>query len=399
MQTVLFVSHDASRTGAPIFLLRLLQWLQRYSRISFRTLSVIPGEMLPQFESLGPVDVLERDSKLRRVCRRFNLLSFDDSQHLLSLRRKLSACNIGLIYANTSAIGRTLDYLSFLDCPVICHVHELEGVIQQCNRNNNLTLLKRHATFYLAVSHAVKHNLLRHGIREDQVDVIPGFIPTNQSTMEHARKSSAAVRRELRIPGDAPLVCACGTLEPRKGPDLFLDVACDLAKVSGELRPHFVWIGGNKVRVEAMRRRVRELHREDNVHFIGMRPDVGPYYSAADVFLLPSREDPFPLVMLEAALREKPILCFANAGGAPEFVQHDAGFVVPGFAVDAMSEKLSLLLGSEDLRRRMGQTGRQRVLRHHDIDTCAPRIAAIIQNALTGPKGINVRSGTAWASR
>ncbi len=397
-QTVLFLSHDASRTGAPIFLLRLLQWLRDHRQISFRTLVVSPGELLPEFEATGPTDVLERRSRLQRVCHRLNLPFYDDSIHLRSLQESLSDSNIGLIYANTSATGKALDYLSFLGCPVICHVHELEQAIRQCDRDNNLNLVKRYATSYIAVSQAVRSNLLaKHGIAGDKVEVVHGFIPAQQCVPGEADESRAAVRRQLKIPKNARLACACGSIEPRKGPDLFLQVAGDLAKARGDLSAHFVWIGGDKEQVRTMRRQARELRCEDNVHFIGSRPDVRPYYDASDVFLLTSREDPFPLVMLEAALRGKPVVCFDNSGGAPEFVQHDAGFVVPGFAVDEMAGRLALLFGSEELRRSMGEAGRQRVLRHHDINTSAPRIVAMIQNALIPSKNIATRPQSAAA--
>jgi glycosyltransferase involved in cell wall biosynthesis len=399
-ESVLFVSHDASRTGAPIFLLRFLRWFRDHHQIPFRILVVTPGELLPEFASVGPTHVLEPESRLDRVFRRLKLPARDNGRHLASLRERLSQSNIGLIYSNTIATGTALDYLSFLDCPVICNVHELEQAIQHCDKDGNLSLVKKHASSYVAVSHAVKENLVaNHGIREDEITVVHGFVPTERSGPRGPGHARALVRRELRIPMDARLVCACGSVEPRKGPDLFLQVAETLAKMHPNIPAHFVWIGGTKEQVKAMRRQTQELSREGMVHFIGSRRDTCPYYEAADVFLLPSREDPFPLVMLEAALHGKPIVCFDKSGGAPEFVQHAAGFVVPAFDVDAMAAKLEVLLSSDELRRRTGEAARQRVLNEHDLNTSAPKIAAIIQRALgsagkiDGPLSTTARVG------
>jgi hypothetical protein len=95
---VLFVSHDASRTGAPIFLLRFLRWFRDHHPIPFRILVVSPGEMLPEFESVGPTHVFERESRLQRAFRRFNIPVRDDSSHHLeSLRKRLAESNISLI--------------------------------------------------------------------------------------------------------------------------------------------------------------------------------------------------------------------------------------------------------------------------------------------------------------
>jgi glycosyltransferase involved in cell wall biosynthesis len=394
-RTVLFISHDASRTGAPILLLRFLRWFRDHRQIPFQTLVVSPGELLPDFASVGPMHVLEPRSRLDRVFRRLNFPIGDNSRHLASLRKCLLEANIGLIYSNTIATGKALDYLSFLDCPVICHVHELEQAIQQCERNGNLNMVKKHASSYVAVSHAVKRNLLAtHGMPADRIKVIQGFIPTSGCLPDEAGNSRVAVRRELKIPKEARLVCASGSIAPRKGPDLFLRIADMLAKAPRDFPAYFVWIGGSTQQVNAMRKQVQALSRQDLVHFIGSRPDVGPYYEASDVFLLPSREDPFPLVMLEAALRGKPVVCFDNSGGAPEFVQDDAGFIVRAFDVGEMAEKLALLLSSGELRRRMGEAGRQRVLRCHDINTSAPKIAAIIENALLSVEKMDASSET-----
>jgi glycosyltransferase involved in cell wall biosynthesis len=142
---------------------------------------------------------------------------------------------------------------------------------------------------------------------------------------------------------------------------------------------HFLWVGGSSDSLKATRKEVQELSCEAEVHFVGHRPDVSLYYEASDVFLLTSREDPFPLVMMEAALRGKPIVCFGNSGGAPEFVEEDAGIVVKGFDVEEMAEKLVLLLESDSFRASMGQAGREKVLSRHDINFGAPRIAEAIE--------------------
>jgi glycosyltransferase involved in cell wall biosynthesis len=390
-QSVLFVSHDASRTGAPIFLLRFLRWFLDHQQIPFQILVVSPGELLPEFASVGPTELLEPESKLDRVLRRLNFPPRGYSPHLLSLRERLLKSNIGLIYSNTIATGKALDYLAFLGCPVICNVHELEQAIRRCDKDGNLSLVKKHASSYVAVSHAVKENLMvNHGIREDEITVVHGFVPTDRSAPRELGQARSLVRQELKIPMDARLVCACGSIEPRKGPDLFIQAADKLAKVYPHVPAHFVWIGGNNEQVKAMRKQSQELSRGDVVHFIGSRRDLCPYYEAADVFLLPSREDPFPLVMLEAALAGKPIVSFDKSGGAPEFVRHDAGFIVPAFDVDAMAAKLAVLLSSDELRRRTGEAGRQRVLDEHDLNTSAPKIAAIIQRALASAAKVDL---------
>ena len=75
---------------------------------------------------------------------------------------------------------------------------------------------------------------------------------------------------------------------------------------------HFVWIGGvsdgpvwGKLMHDAARAGVA-----DCVHFLGVHKDPFQLFAALDIFLLTSRKDPFPLVMLENATAGKPIVCF-----------------------------------------------------------------------------------------
>ena len=75
----------------------------------------------------------------------------------------------------------------------------------------------------------------------------------------------------------------------------------------------------------------------DAVHFVGELENPHPLLNACDLFCLPSREDPFPLVMLEAGALGKPMVCFDGAGGAKEFAARGAGIVVPYLDVPAMA--------------------------------------------------------------
>jgi glycosyltransferase involved in cell wall biosynthesis len=384
MAAVLFVSHDGSPTGAPIFLLRFLRWFREHRQIPFRILVGSHGDLVTDFESVASTDCLEQKSTIfRKVGRRLKVGQWDNSQHRAALREQLRKSNISAVYANTIATGNILDFLSFLDCPVICHVHELDRVIRLLG-HDNLMKVKTHASSYIAVSQAVRRNLVEnHGIPEHNVQIIPEFVPTDDRQLTG---SGTTVRHELRIPENTQLVCACGSIESRKGPDLFLQVAAKVGEIQRGIPVHFIWVGGTREQLRSVYEKVKPLSFRHLVHFIGRRDDVGRYYEASDVFLLPSREDPFPLVMMEAAYRRKPIVCFADSGGASEFVEQDAGFAVQGFDVKEMSARVIQLLDSPRLREEMGASGRQKVLDRHDLEISAPRITTVIEQAMRSYK-------------
>ncbi len=91
------------------------------------------------------------------------------------------------------------------------------------------------------------------------------------------------------------------------------------------------------------------LNIQDRIEFVGEFTNPYPTYSMANVFLLSSREDPFPLVCLEHAVLGKPIICFDKGTGIKEFVENDAGVIVPYFDIEATVEAIKYLYDNHDV--------------------------------------------------
>jgi glycosyltransferase involved in cell wall biosynthesis len=91
----------------------------------------------------------------------------------------------------------------------------------------------------------------------------------------------------------------------------------------------FLWLGGETTgdRVLEFAHDVQALGLQGVCQRVAANSNVFDYYCAMDVFALTSREDPFPLVMLEAGSLGIPVVCFAGSGGTQEFVQDDAGLI------------------------------------------------------------------------
>jgi glycosyltransferase involved in cell wall biosynthesis len=98
-----------------------------------------------------------------------------------------------------------------------------------------------------------------------------------------------------------------------------------------------------------------------NVIFTGQRSDMPALIAACDVFALPSGEEPFGLVFLEAMAMKKPVVAVDN-GGTPEVVEHGKSGLLSMYGDGpALAANLRLLLRDPALRTRMGEYGRQRV--------------------------------------
>lgn len=181
------------------------------------------------------------------------------------------------------------------------------------------------------------------------------------------------------MPDDALLIVGSGIAGWRKGTDLFIH----LARAVGQQRSraYFAWIGGGSA--WEFEHDVRVGGLAEKMRFTGAVVKPADYLAAADVFVLTSREDPYPLVCLGAAAREKPIVCFEGAGGGPEFVEEDCGFVVPYLDTLAMADRVVSLLDSPDFRVTIGSAARRKVAQRHDIKGAASRITEIIERTIT----------------
>ena len=382
--TVLFISHDASLTGAPLVLLSLLRWLKQNRPFGLRILiGKSNGYFFREFEEVGRVSSFAPTHTLvNRVLRRFNLDATRNSAHLSRLREQLSREDIRLVYANTVASARMIEFVSFLDCPVICHVHELQGAINSLG-HDLIRRLEARVSLYVAASPTVKQNLvIRYGLDPKKIVVVEDVVPIATCEKKINRESAEEVRRELNISPDAKLVVGSGLIETRKGTDLFLQVAQGVIRLQPDRPIHFLWVGGPPKATRRIQNEITSLGLGSRIHFIGQRANPFPYYKSSDVFLLTSREEPLGLVMLEAALCEKPIVCFEHSGHPPEFVRQGAGYAVEGFDTAKMAEKIIELIANPKLGSSMGTIARQMVLKNYDLNTGAPRIASAIENQI-----------------
>jgi glycosyltransferase involved in cell wall biosynthesis len=158
------------------------------------------------------------------------------------------------------------------------------------------------------------------------------------------------VRQSLGIAAESPIVLGVGIGDLRKGVDLFFDSA---RIVNERLAApcHFVWIGPID---DALKSRLLKEERLTDppapyLRLLGFQEDTAPYHSAADVFALTSREDPFPNVVLESMDAGVPVVAFADSGGGAHLAQTVAGRVVTPFDVDAYAGAIIQLLGDRDL--------------------------------------------------
>jgi len=187
------------------------------------------------------------------------------------------------------------------------------------------------------------------------------------------------IRKEYGVSPSRPIVGMAGTIEWRKGPDLFLLVAKQIADRM-EHPPLFVWVGGfNDPLFEyQMRCDIKQLQLESTVLFVGSKQNPYPYYDSMDLFLLTSREEPFGAVCLEAGALEIPSICYRGCAGAESFIIRGCGVVVERSDSHAMADAVRELLADDARRQQLGRCARQECEKHHSFEALLPQLLQTI---------------------
>ena len=175
------------------------------------------------------------------------------------------------------------------------------------------------------------------------------------------------------VPGDPdrPYILALGRVVEKKGFDLLVSA---YAAMAADQRTADLVVAGSGPALEGLERMASELGVGDRVHFVGRlsRRDVASAMSGATVFVMPSRLEPFGIVVLEAWRAGVPVVA-TNRGGAPEFVDDGrTGVLVDPFDTQALAAALGGLLADDARRLAIGQAGHDRV-RAYDWPTVAQR--------------------------
>ncbi len=376
---ILFIGHEASITGAPKVLLDFLKWLQiKKPEVAAHILLRKSGERIRDFEQLFPTQVWklpypEHISLWQRLDNKlFDTFRKNQEKYI----RQFENQGVKLIFSNTCTNYELLEQLDYLKVPIITFVHELESVIRIFNQNGAVTRNLQISTHIIVPSEATKKNLVEnHKVLPDKVSVCYGGVEANFG--QHTPFFD--LRKSLNIPEDAFVLGACGTIDFRKGIDLFIQLAYAIQK-RGFANFYFIWAGtfSNPIDEYRFRNEVKLLDLK-NQFFLGNLEKPNSFYKNIDVFLTLSREDPFPLVNLEAGFFGKPIICFENAGGTPELIQENAGFGVPFLDLEAVVEKILFLKNNPEIKAQMGTNLAQKVRKYFTTEQTMPKIWDILQ--------------------
>lgn len=378
MKKIIFISNTASLTGAPYVLLLFIKWLKvTHKNLILDIVFLEGGHLENDFVEFTDTvysysDVTEKKElfpKLYSYTKRKLLGKGSRKQVFIN---SIANQDYDLIYANTIAsvaLATEIKKSSTNNPKLVAHIHELHTAIKGLLPN-----FKDYIPYvdqFISVSKIVKESLT------ENCTVAPS---KNQLVYAFSDKevNKNVKREEILLKEKVFEVGACGVVFSRKGYDLFIQVAHHIKKVYPRIKIKFTWVGyisyPQRLLIEAD---LEKSGLQEVVFFVGEQVEPEIYFEKFDVFLMTSREDPFPLVCIEVGKMGVPIICFEKATGTAEVIDNGGGFVVPYLDCSAMAEKLMVYYNNDELRLKDGE-----INKIHFAEFVSDRLAPEIYNCI-----------------
>ncbi len=228
----------------------------------------------------------------------------------------------------------------------------------------------------ITISEGIRQVLLSEGLEPHRVtcvrsavDAAPYLIPADRD----------ALHREFGLPDDAIVIGMVAQLIPRKGHRYLIDAMTALIKDYPNVR---VLMFGRGALQPELENEVKNRGLSDIIRFTGFRTDLPRWMGALDILAHPADMEGLGVSLLQASAAAVPIVT-SRAGGLPEAVADGvSGVLISPGDVPALTASLRQFLDDKDLRMRMGQAGRQRILAEFSVEAMVQGNLAVYRAVL-----------------
>ncbi len=210
-------------------------------------------------------------------------------------------------------------------------------------------------------------------LKAEQLVVIPNGVDTDRF---RPGPQSAEIRKTLGAASGDILFGLIGRLDRQKGSLEFVEAA---ATVAGQFpNARFAMIGcdtlGDDPFKQTVLEQINQLGLEDKITLTGHRTDIPELLKALDVFVMPSYEENFANVLLEALASGLPCIS-TQAGGTPEMLDGgQAGLLCEPKSKDSLANAMNILIQSPERRSALGQAARRRAESVYDINVVLAKV-------------------------
>ncbi|MDN3667877.1 glycosyltransferase [Echinicola jeungdonensis] len=342
---ILFFGNDASRSGAPISLLTLIQGIKNIEpQWEITVILLSGGPILEKYSQNVKTLIYTPPPKSKYL--RFRKLFIKANNEVSDLPAFINNYKPELIYINTIVPIPFLIPIKF-NCKVklICHIREMEMVSSQFLKGREKKYFKEIDHFFVVNSRIEKDLVKRFGVDKNKTTVAPGPFDL------YAYPSKQIVKKESKFN-----IAMAGTPTFRKG----IDISIHLASLMKDKNVCFHWFGeiSNDKLIE-LEFEICKRNIDGTFKLIGNVDDVYSRFFEMNAFFMSSREDPFPRVAIEAALAELPIIYFKQLTGVEDFLNNDSlDLGIDYLDYNSIISIINNLSKDEVLRRDIGRRNR-----------------------------------------
>ncbi|MCD6386219.1 glycosyltransferase, partial [Candidatus Sumerlaeota bacterium] len=232
-------------------------------------------------------------------------------------------------------------------------------------------LTARWSDLFVTVSEEGKETLIRQGIPSEKIFVIYNGVDL-RNVVRLNDEEKHQLRQELGFSSSNLIVSMIAQLRPRKGAEYFIRAIPHVRTQIPESR--FLIVGDaefveGRDYLNELKQLAEKLSVTEVLTFTGFRPDADKIMEIVDVLVLPSLfGEGLPLVLIEAMAHGVPVVATNTSGNKEVVVDGETGMLVPPTDVIQLADKLTILLRSPELRRKMGISGRHRVQEKFSLD-------------------------------
>lgn len=382
---ILIVSHNLnSSEGAPLVAKMLLEELPSSleipkSEVNF--LSFNDGSLRSVIEGkVNEIKILETAQLYQQTVKRY-------LDALRELRIYFKECNPKSIIVNTLDSFIAVEAALRENIPCVWVIHESVSPFEWYREYHvklRLSFIEclRRANRIVFVSKRTSE-LYRELIEENRYVVIPNGIGAEKFREKVKSFSPEEVRKELKINKDTLVLLSVGTTTERKGQDRTIKELQLLKEKCPDQKFHLIIVGAREIPfLLTLKDIVRDLNLTGDVTFIPETPDVHEFYSIANIFIINSREESFPLVTLEAFSLGLPLVSTLVFGLQEIICDKENALSFDGDSPGDLSSKIMNLVENPNLREQISKGGLESVEMLYTREACVESYLKVIDSLL-----------------
>ncbi|WP_129727569.1 glycosyltransferase family 4 protein [Ectobacillus funiculus] len=369
MKKILFLHSSSELYGSDRSLLNLIKNIDR-NRFGITVILPEYGPLVDELKKIDNIEVLIKDiATLRRKhlsvkgLIEYTTNFLNSLFYLINIIRKKK---IDVVYTNTSVVFPGGIAAKLLGRKSIWHIREI--VANKFEATVVSRIVNLFSDIIIANSKATASAISQN---EDKLKVVYNAIESTQKKIVNNRLTAK----------DEIVIGMAGRINRWKGQKLFVDMAEKVLRENKTVQ--FVIAGdvykGEDHILDDLKTYIKNKNLESKIKLLGQVQDMDSFYNNIDIFILPSiQPEPFGLVVLEAMERGIPVIA-TNHGGPVEIIENNVdGFLVDYVEASEMSNVALRLTSDSDLRKNVGQKGKEKRNNVFNLENYVKNISEII---------------------